>query len=171
MKLKLLVLYVFLGSSVSISAQNDTCTFSISGRIVDANTNDPVPYAVVKVDGSDKYASANTEGNFKIDGLCSKNNTLIISSIGFVELTVQYEGEANPTFSLNQEVTGLDGVTLQGERAKEAGTESISQVVLDQAEIKSIPTQPSATNPVSPGSTRLFKTKGFSLFTFPYRSN
>ncbi|MEO1548644.1 MAG: TonB-dependent receptor [Bacteroidota bacterium] len=141
MKLKLLVLCILLGSSVSISAQNDTCTFSISGRILDANSNEPVPYAVVKVDGSAKYASADADGNFKIVGLCSKNNTLIISSIGFVELRAQHNGDANPTFSLSQEVTGLDGVTLQGERAKEAGTESISQVVLDQAEIKSIPTQ------------------------------
>ncbi|MEM6894053.1 MAG: TonB-dependent receptor [Bacteroidota bacterium] len=141
MKLKLLVFCVLLGYAITASAQNDACTFSVSGKIRDANTNEPVPFAVVKVDGSDKYATATAEGNFKIDGLCSKTNTLIISSIGFIELTVEHTGDANTTFSLNQEVTGLDGVTIQGERAKEAGTESISQVVLDQAVIKSIPTQ------------------------------
>ncbi|MEL6485292.1 MAG: TonB-dependent receptor, partial [Bacteroidota bacterium] len=54
---------------------------------------------------------------------------------------IAHENESDAIFSLSPEVTGLAGVTLQGERAKEAGTESISQVVLDQAEIKSIPTQ------------------------------
>ncbi|MEO1487469.1 MAG: TonB-dependent receptor [Bacteroidota bacterium] len=141
MKLKLLVLYIFLACPLWASAQNDRCTNTINGKVLDVNTKQPVPYAVVKIDGSEKYATTDEQGTFKIERVCSTKNTLIISSIGYAKLTIAHENESDAIFSLSPEVTGLAGVTLQGERAKEAGTESISQVVLDQAEIKSIPTQ------------------------------
>ncbi len=108
---------------------------------MDAKTDEPIPYAAVKVNGTAKFTSTDAEGNFTIDGLCSKSNTLFISSIGYADLTQDHENDSNATFYLIQKITGLEEVTVEAERLKEVGTESISQVVLDQAEIKSIPTQ------------------------------
>ncbi|MEM9076390.1 MAG: TonB-dependent receptor [Bacteroidota bacterium] len=141
--MKRLLLFAFLAFFClpNLIAQEQPCTNSISGKVLDANTNVPVPYAVVKVDGLEKYTTTNEDGDFVINALCSKTNTLLISSIGYANLTVVHEGNSQTKFLLSQEVTGLDEVTLQGERLKDVGTESISQVVLDQEEIKSIPTQ------------------------------
>lgn len=141
MKLQNILFFVLMVWSPLSFAQQDPCTFTISGKVLNANTNEPIPFAVVKVEGAEKYATADEDGDFKIDGLCSKNNTLIISSLGYANSTIDYKEGSTTQFYLQQDVTGLDEVTIEAERLKEAGTESISQVVLDQAEIKNIPTQ------------------------------
>jgi len=141
MRQTLLFLFAFTAFSLTAIAQNAPCTYSVTGRVLDANTNEPVPYAAVKVVDTDKYTSTNEKGEFLIDKLCSQNNSLLISSIGYTDRTIDSQGDSNPIIYLSSDVTGLDEITLRGERAKQAGTESISQVVLDQAEIKSIPTQ------------------------------
>ncbi|MEM8509731.1 MAG: TonB-dependent receptor [Bacteroidota bacterium] len=145
MKLGLLFSSVFLAFSILVTAQNSSCTYSISGKVVDANTNEPVPYAVVKVDNSDKYTSTDENGDFKIAGLCARKNTLLISSIGYTDLIVDQNENSNTQFYLKAEVTGLNEVTVRGEKLKEVGTESIAQVVIDKAEIKTVPTQSLAT--------------------------
>ena len=141
MKLRLLLLIAFLAFSTIMNAQNNDCTHSIAGNILDADTNEPVPYAVVKIDGVDKYTTTDTEGKFRIDGLCSEKNTLIISCIGYADSTQDHDHDSEIHFYLTQEVTGLEEVTIEAERAKEKGTETISQVTIGKAEIASNPTQ------------------------------
>ena len=122
-------------------AQNNPCTYSVVGKVLDADTEEPVPYAVVKIDGVDKYTTSDTSGNFRIDGLCSEDNTLIISCIGYADSTKEHDHDSEFHFYLTQEVTGLEEVTIEAEREKEKGTESISQVTVGKAEIASNPTQ------------------------------
>ncbi|MEO0571127.1 MAG: TonB-dependent receptor [Bacteroidota bacterium] len=141
MKLKLLVLYLFMGCWSWTNAQNPTCTYSISGKVLDADTEEPIPSAVIRVDGREKYTTTDINGNFKIDGLCSDQNTLIISCIGYADATKEHDHDSDIHFYLTQEVTGLDEVTIQAARAKEKGTATISQVTLGKAEITSNPTQ------------------------------
>ncbi len=141
MKLQLLALFIALITSISLAAQNGTCSYSVSGKVLDADTEEPVPFAVVKVEGTEKYTSTDVEGNFKIDGLCSEKNTLIISCIGYADSTKDHEHDSELHFYLTQEVTGLDEVTIQAQRAREKGTETVSQVTIGKAEIASNPTQ------------------------------
>jgi len=117
------------------------CSYHVSGKVLDVETKEPVPYAVIKVAGTKKYATTNAEGNFKIDSLCSKKNTLIISCIGYADSTKEHEHDSEIHFYLTQEVTGLEEVTIQAQRAKEKGTETISQVTVGKTEITSNPTQ------------------------------
>ncbi len=122
-------------------SQNTPCSYSVAGRVLDADTDQPIPFAVVKIDGEDKYTATDTEGNFRIEGLCSNENTLIISCIGYADSTKEHDHDSDFHFYLTQEVTGLEEVTIEAERAKEKGTESISQVTVGKAEISSNPTQ------------------------------
>jgi len=129
-----------LGTAPLLSQQSE-CSFTVSGKVLDVDTKEPIPYAVVKVKGTDKYTSTDTQGNFKVNGLCSQKNTLIISCIGYADATQDHEHDADIHFYLTQEVTGLEEVTIQAERTKEKGTETISQVTVGKAEIASNPTQ------------------------------
>ncbi len=122
-------------------AQKEPCAYSVSGKVLDADTEETVPYAVIRVEGTEKYTSTDREGNFKIDGLCSKKNTLIISCIGYADSTRDHEHDSEIHFYLAQEVTGLDEVTIQAQRTKEKGTETISQVTIGKVEIDGNPTQ------------------------------
>ncbi len=141
MKPKLLIVLLFAFFSNQINAQNDQCSYSVSGQVLDVDTNQPIPYAAIKVDGTDKYTTTDTDGKFKIEGLCSKQNTLIISSVGYSNSKKEHDHSSELQFYLTQEVTGLDEVTIQAERAKEKGTETISQVTVSKADIVSNPTQ------------------------------
>ena len=82
----LLVLF----GTLSAFAQEVPCTHTISGRILDSDTKEPVPFATIRIVGNDAYTSSDTEGYFKIAGLCSDKNTLIISCVGLGILKKQY---------------------------------------------------------------------------------
>ncbi|RNC90351.1 MAG: TonB-dependent receptor [Allomuricauda sp.] len=124
-----------------VMAQIDPCSYAVSGKVLDIDTKAPIPNAVIKVDGTEKYTTTDTNGNFKIGGLCSEKNTLIISCIGYADSTKDHEHDSELHFYLTQEVTNLEEVTIQAQRAKEKGTETISQVTVGKAEIANNPTQ------------------------------
>ncbi len=124
-----------------MAAQDGPCTYSIQGRVSDNDTKAPVPFATIKVAGTEKYTSSDKDGNFKIDGLCSETNTLIISCIGYADSTQDHQHDSELHFYLTQKVTGLAEVTIQAERIKEKGTETISQVNVGEAALKSDATQ------------------------------
>lgn len=141
MRLKLLILLSSLVWSISITGQIKSCEYSISGQVLDSDTDEPIPNAVIKVNGIEKYTTTNSDGNFRIDGLCSQKNTLIISCIGYGDSAKEHDHDSDIHFYLTQEVTGLEEVTIQAQRAKEKGTETISQVTVGKTEISSNPTQ------------------------------
>ena len=122
-------------------AQKETCGYSLSGKVLDANTGGPIFNAVIKVKGIEKYTTTNAEGAFKIDNLCTKNNTLIISCLGYTNSTKDHEHDSAIHFYLTQQVTGLNEVIIQAKRRKEKGTATISQVTIGKTEITSNPTQ------------------------------
>ncbi len=141
MKLKLLLASFFITYVVSINGQDRPCSFSASGQVLDVDTEEPVPNAVVKVEGTKKYTTTDSKGYFEINGLCSKQNTLIISCIGYADSTKDHEHDSAMHFYLTEEVTDLEEVIIQAQRNKEEGTETIAQVTVGRAEIVSNPTQ------------------------------
>jgi len=141
MKPKLLVILCIMMFSFNGIAQNTPCTYALSGRVSDLDTKEPIPNAVIKVEGTEKYTITNDKGNFEIEGLCSERNTLIISCIGYADSTKDHDHDSEIHFYLTQEVTGLEEVVIQAERAKEKGTETIAQVTVGKSEIISNPTQ------------------------------
>ena len=136
----LVLIFLFLWTSLLL-AQKDICGYSLSGKVLDANTEGPILNAVIKVKGIEKYTTTNAEGAFKIDNLCTKNNTLIISCLGYTNSTKDHEHDSAMHFYLTQEVTGLNEVVIQAKRRKEKGTATISQVTIGKTEITSNPTQ------------------------------
>ncbi|MEN1785783.1 MAG: carboxypeptidase-like regulatory domain-containing protein, partial [Bacteroidota bacterium] len=141
MKLGLFSLATSLICSFAVMSQDGPCSYVISGNVLDSRTKAPIPFVAVRVAGSEKYTSSDEKGAFQIDGLCDRLVTLVFSSIGYDDLSLDYnEGKSND-FYLNAKVTDLEEVTLKGERQKAAGTESISQVVIEEMDIKKVPTQ------------------------------
>ncbi|WP_422859810.1 TonB-dependent receptor [Flagellimonas sp. S174] len=138
-----LTFLVFLLISFFTCAQSAPCTHSIRGKVLDAETKAPIPYVTVKVKGSEKYTLTKKDGSFYLEGLCSDVNTLIISSLGYSEATSEHRHEHGsvPNIFLTPKLVGLDEVTIQAEKRKEKGTETISQVKVNKADIVSDPTQ------------------------------
>jgi iron complex outermembrane receptor protein len=122
-------------------AQKETCAYSLRGKVLDVNTETPISNAVIKVKGIGIYTTTSTEGTFKIDNLCTKNNTLIISCLGYSNSTKDHEHDSAIHFYLTQQVTGLNEVVIQAKRRKEKGTATIAQVTIGKTAINSDPTQ------------------------------
>lgn len=130
--------------SIPLLAQTKTCPCCIKGEVLDNNSKEPIPFATVSIKGSEKYTQTDINGNFVIEGICTDSCTLIISCLGYSSVTNEHAHEKNdkhPHFYLTQKITGLGEITIQAEKRKERGTETISQTTLSKEEIKSIPSQ------------------------------
>jgi iron complex outermembrane receptor protein len=130
-----------MGILAYAEAQNKPCDVMMKGRVLDVDTDEPIPNAVIQAEGTEKYTTTDIDGNFKLEGLCSNDIVLIISCIGYADSKKEHDHDSDIHFYLKQEVTGLDEVTIQAQRIKEKGTETIAQVSVGKTEIISNPTQ------------------------------
>jgi len=85
---------------------------SMSGRVFDKDTHDPLPGANVQVKNTGLGASTNLDGKFVIHGVPAGNQTIVVSYIGYVKLTVDVMVPENG--SLDQDFN-LTAQALQGE--------------------------------------------------------
>ena len=138
----ILSLFLFIWSN-SVMTQEKYCPYSVSGKVLDIVTKEPIANVTIKIQDTEKYTLTDKVGNFLIDDLCSNNNTLIISCLGYSGSTSHHHHENGslPHLYLTQKVTGLDEVTVQAQKIKEKGTETISQVTLGKNEITGDATQ------------------------------
>lgn len=143
MRLKVSIIFTLCLCSLGLSGQNKTCSCCLSGKVLDEETSKPIPYATVQVKDTNKFAQTNEDGEFIIKDTCPNEYTLIISCLGYSSTTSDHhhEQDSNRHFYLTQDVTGLDEVTIQAQRAKEKGTETIAQTTLTKADIQSTPTE------------------------------
>ncbi|MEL6810781.1 MAG: TonB-dependent receptor [Bacteroidota bacterium] len=122
-------------------AQNKTCDCCVRGKVLDEDTNEPIPFATAHVKNTEKYAQTDENGDFLIEGICPDNYTLSISILGYTRSDSQqdYEKGAISYHYLKPEISDLEEVTVQAQKAKENGTETISQSRLTKEEIISGP--------------------------------
>lgn len=131
MKFKLMLLCLF-GTFLSMQAQNAAkpslieSPGSISGKVVDKNTNEPLPYVNIIVKESNKVITGgitSENGTFAIKNLALKNYTVEIQFIGYktilknVSLTPDDKTANLNTIALEEEAVQLEGVEVVAERS------------------------------------------------------
>ena len=86
-------LFVFIGLIFSIlptvSGQDLPCC--IKGLVVDINSKEPVPSAVIHIQPLDKYFTTNAEGEFLIDKIENEIYRLTISHIAYKDNTLDID--------------------------------------------------------------------------------
>lgn len=137
------IILFFVFSLHLANGQSDSCSHSMNGKVMDADTKESIPYATVRVKDTDKYAITNINGEFYIGGLCTSVNTLIVSCFGYCDSICenQHQHSKIPHIYLTQKVLELQTITIQVTKNKEEGTESVSQTTINKSELKSDPTQ------------------------------
>ncbi|MEX0845263.1 MAG: TonB-dependent receptor, partial [Balneolaceae bacterium] len=126
----LLVAGVF--SPENIPAEN---SYTLSGRITDAETGEPISFAYVHVEELNRTAMADTDGYYQINNIPSGNFTLSIHRIGFRTQTREIAiKEANETVNikLRSTVLGAQSVEVVGisENIKGSNLEHASKKVI-----------------------------------------
>ena len=112
MKIHSLKLSLILGLSVigmALSAQNIT----VSGIVLDAQTQEPVPGAAIIVQGgAANGVAAGNDGKYSIS--VSKDATLVCSCFGYEDATVKVNGRAVLDFQLKVDAVMLDETVVVG---------------------------------------------------------
>ena len=127
MKFKLLLLLVVSNFSI-LMAQSTTSGGSgvISGKIIDKNTKQPIPYVNVAVLEDTKIITGGItqeNGTFSIKGLALKKYTVEIQFIGYKKVTQEVTLSENDksanlnTIAIEEEAVQLEGVEIVKERS------------------------------------------------------
>jgi outer membrane receptor for ferrienterochelin and colicins len=106
--------------SLGFSATAENTTTSIKGTVVDGNSNEPIPYASVAIEGSSLGAVTNFQGEFVIDQVPIGNHHLIASCVGYKinkkELNIELGISKDIEFKIVEDFIGLDQVVVTADR-------------------------------------------------------
>ena len=132
------IIYLLLFFSFDIQSQNP-CDRSISGKIVDNETNSSLSDVVVRAisnpqvfgnrvlyNSSDKFSISDENGKFLLEDLCAEEDSLIFSRIGYKDTLISLDADYW-VVSLSEKSVELENVIISDEREKKTGTQTISQ--------------------------------------------
>ncbi|GAB3320434.1 TonB-dependent receptor [Larkinella ripae] len=105
-----------------VSAQNPTINATISGKILDARTNEPLIGATVTIKGTTNGAATDANGDFNLVTGQVLPFTLVVSYIGYIKKEVQIN-ESKVEIKLEPNTTQLDDVVISSRRRQEAAQE------------------------------------------------
>lgn len=94
---------------------------SISGRVVDAITREPIPDVIVSIVGSDLTAGTDSDGRFTVDSVMAGLVRVQAQILGYVSITTDYytvrpESVEQVDFALAPVLYELDQVSVTGQR-------------------------------------------------------
>ncbi|WNM19958.1 SusC/RagA family TonB-linked outer membrane protein [Flavobacterium capsici] len=121
---KLLFLFLILPFSAAFSQS------SLSGTVVDATANQPLPGVNVIVQSASNSTTTDFDGKFQLNGL--KNGDIVVFSyIGYQSETIKFSGQKEILVQLKEDSTQLQEVVVQvgyGAVRKKDATGSVSTV-------------------------------------------
>lgn len=108
---------IYNGFLTVVFALIATATFAqgtVTGTVIDAEMNEPLPGANVVVKGTSTGVSTDFDGNFQIE-VPENSGTLVVSYIGFVKKEVRFSSPGNiGTITLQANAEELEGVVVVG---------------------------------------------------------
>ncbi|MCX6259058.1 MAG: carboxypeptidase-like regulatory domain-containing protein [Bacteroidia bacterium] len=88
--------------------------FKISGKIIDKETNEPIPYASIGIRGKTIGTVSNMNGNFHFTvPVNCLNDSLFVSCIGYASYSFAIKGDSKSTISLTRKNFRLKEVTVK----------------------------------------------------------
>lgn len=105
-KLKLLMVFLLLGMSSVLLAQN-----SVTGTVTD-DQGVPIPGASIVVKGTSNGTVSDFDGNFSI--AVEDGNVLSVSYLGYKPIEVTYNGQSNLSVTMTEDTAQLDEVVVIG---------------------------------------------------------
>ena len=133
--------------SLDVQSQ-DMCDRSISGKIIDNETQNPLSDVIIRVisdpqvygnrviySASDKFSISDEDGKFLFEDLCAEEDSLIFSRIGYRDSIISLDIDFW-TVSLTETSVELENVLISDQREKNLGTQTLSQqsiILEDQA--------------------------------------
>jgi len=86
---------------------------TVSGRVTDAQSGDPLPGVTVLIMGTDTGTATDIDGFFELT-VPTLEETLVFSYVGYVRQEVQIDGREDFDIVLEQEIAGMDELVVVG---------------------------------------------------------
>lgn len=118
-----------------VYAQSNSCTFTISGQIIDEHDQLPLAYASIFIKELKRGASADSEGHYEVKSICPGTYTIEIRHVGCDPKNVKVEisGNVKRQFYLEHHLEELNEITVVGKGEK--GHSLVSAEKLTEAEL------------------------------------
>lgn len=123
-----LLMILLLVSADVMTAQQNRELFSISGKVVDAKTGEPVIGAAVNVEDTGIWAISDENGTFFLPDIRPGDYAVQFSCLGFVDKRLSFvvkKDIPNLTIKLDQNTLALNSVVVTAERDKEGMNTSL----------------------------------------------
>ena len=123
-----LLMILLLVSADVMTAQQNRALFSISGKVVDAKTGEPVIGAAVNVEDTGIWAISDENGTFFLPDIRPGDYAVRFSCLGFVDKRLSFvvkKDIPNLTIKLDQNTLALNSVVVTAERDKEGMNTSL----------------------------------------------
>ena len=134
---KCVYIFLFMLLCIRITAQSDTCKYSLSGKIICTKLNEELGFATIYIKELNKGVSANEQSHFYIDGLCKGNYTIRIAYVGHNDLDTIIKITRNTSVVFNLIPTNsLKEVTVEGHQIKKQEVETLQKDEISGVEIE-----------------------------------
>ena len=123
-----LLMILLLVSADVMTAQQNRALFSISGKVVDAKTGEPVIGAAVNVEDTGIWAISDENGTFFLPDIRPGDYAVQFPCLGFVDKRLSFvvkKDIPNLTIKLDQNTLALNSVVVTAERDKEGMNTSL----------------------------------------------
>lgn len=123
-----LLMILLLVSADVMTAQQNRALFSISGKVVDAKTGEPVIGVAVNVEDTGIWAISDENGTFFLPDIRPGDYAVQFSCLGFVDKRLSFvvkKDIPNLTIKLDQNTLALNSVVVTAERDKEGMNTSL----------------------------------------------
>lgn len=126
----------------------------ITGKVIDANTREPLPGATIKLEGTSNASLTNADGEYSIS-ISKAGSRLNISYVGFLAKSVEILDRKRIDVELEPDQSVLDDVVVVGYGTKKAVnlTGSVSTITNEDVKWKQVGQTSMAMQGVSPGVT------------------
>ncbi|SDS64364.1 TonB-dependent Receptor Plug Domain [Mucilaginibacter mallensis] len=138
MRKYLLSLFISVFTMCLAYAQVATAQVHITGKLLDAQTKEPLIGATVLVKGTTKATSAALDGSFKLSVSSLSGTTLVISYVGYVSKEIEVTDAnigtvlVNPNSASMKEVVVNANPSLKINRQTPVAASSVGQIYIDE---------------------------------------
>jgi len=123
--------------ALSCFGYSQTCTYTFLGELSDFHDGTPIASATIFIKEHDRYLVSDTDGKFKIEGLCNGTITLTISHIGCETKIVNYniKGDTHRSILIEHHIEELNEISVSGNTSKQE-TKTAQETVLKANTLK-----------------------------------
>ncbi|WP_370090574.1 TonB-dependent receptor [Ekhidna sp.] len=114
MKLTFIIAFLFIVTA--LHGQETSCDRTVSGQVLDIDTNEPLPFATVKILGTQNGAVSDANGSFQIEKVCKEEIDLEVRFLGYKTVVHHHDfHHSNPVIYMASNETLLESVVVEEE--------------------------------------------------------